>query len=117
MTYYYTPKPFNPFNVFKKSDNLYRSTIFFFYYLFGIEYDTPFSKETISGLSNKIKDFIMHNKSDIFLPKTRIVRRPYHHLGIQNDKAREIMNNIFSKNFPQCYEIFNKMKNNIFCSF
>lgn len=117
MTYNYTPKPFAPFNVFKKNDNLYRSTIFLFYYLFGIEYDTPFSEEIISGLSNKIKNFVTNNKSDIFLPRRFFVRRPYHHLDIQNNKAREIMDSIFSKNFPQYYETFNKMENNLLCSF
>lgn len=117
MTYNYTPKPFAPFNVFKKNDNLYRSIIFLFYYLFGIEYDTPFSEEIISGLSNKIKNFVTNNKSDIFLPRRFFVRRPYHHLDIQNNKAREIMDSIFSKNFPQYYETFNKMENNLLCSF
>jgi hypothetical protein len=117
MAYNYTPNPFTPFNAFKKDNNLYRSIIFFFYYLFGIEYDTPFSEKIISGLSDNIKKFVTNNKSDIFLPKRFFVRRPYRHLDIQNNKAREIMDNIFSKKFPQYYEIFNKMENNLLCSF
>ena len=117
MTYNYTPKPFVPFNAFKKDSNLYRSIIYFFYYLFGIEYETKFSQSVIVDLSSRVKNFISDKNSDIFLPKRWIVRKPYHHMAIENHKAWEIMDNVFYKNFPKYYETFNKMENSLLCSF
>ena len=74
MTYKYTPNPFSPSNAFKKDKNLYRSIIYFFYYLIGIEYEVNFSENIIKDSSNHIKNYIAENKSDIYLPKRWVDR-------------------------------------------
>ena len=117
MTYNYTPKPFTPFNAFKKDSNLYRSIIYFFYYLFWIEYETKISESALKDISHRTQKFITSNDSDIILPRRWIVRRPYHKLAIENEKAWKIMDDIFAKKFPEYYETFKKMDNNLLCSF
>lgn len=118
MNFNYKPQPYSPLNVFKKDVNLYRKLIDLLYYLLWVEYQLPFNKETIKEASTRTKKFILNSDFDIITPKkTLVIHRPFYHLGIENDKAWKIMENILIDKYPWYYKVLDNMKYNLKCSF